>query len=338
MMKWLLSFIILTYFACTSLAQNKSDVELAGLKGPVKSVLYTSHVAVVQGDSIVRGQEKWENEGSFNNLTVYNKAGYEIEELEYGPYGAMRTVIYRDDRNREVENYSYDSQGNLAFKNLSRYNADGQLVEGVSYDMEDSSLSSVITFIYDSNGNKIEEQIHNYNDIFTGGETHYSFYFEYDRKGNVLRQTGGQLHFEYLYEYDKNGKQTDEKVMDSTGRMFTRTLTMYDANGYVMQRQRINTRDAKENEKECSMFEYDANGNQLRYIYCDGDCKPQGSIVKSYDGQNRIVEYLEVSSTGEVEATYTYKYKVDRYGNWTHKYVFLEGQPTYIIEREIEYY
>lgn len=329
---------MLSSFACSCSAQNKSDAELAGLKGPVKSVFYTSHVAVVQGDSIVRGQEKWENEGSFNSLTVYNPAGYEIEEIEYSTFGPMRSVTVRDSLNREIENYSYDSQGNLAFKHLSKYNAEGQLVEGITYDMEDSSLSSKVAFEYDAKGNKIEERFHKNKDMFTGGETQYSFYFEYDKKGNLVRQTGGQAKFEYLYQYDKNGNEVDETVLENTGRLFKQTLLSYDANGYVMQRQTIDNRTEGQTTRECSRFEYDTKGNQLRYVYCDGNCKPLNSVVKSYDEQNRIVEYLEVSSIGAVEATYTYKYKVDQYGNWTHKYVCLEGQPTYIIEREIEYY
>lgn len=334
--------IILVSMSCHAQlpAYEKSDLEHTGLKGQVKSVLYSSYIAIKQGDSIIKGDEKWENAGSGNDFVVYNESGYEIEAIEYfyGPTSAMRKVIKRDSLNREVEEYRFDSQGQLHMKNINKYNASGQLVEGATYDMEDSSLSSKITFIYDSKGNKIEEKIHNYKDYFTGGENQYSFYFEYDKKNKVVRQTGGQAKFEHLYLYDKNGNEVDEKVLDPTGRLFTHTISSYDSNGYIAQRQQIDNRIEGQTQKECFLFEYDAQGNQIRRIECDGDCKPISSIVKAYDDDDRIIEYLEVNNFGVVQATYTYKYKVDQHGNWTHKYVFLEGKPTYIIEQIIEYY
>jgi len=330
------SLVLVTGFA-QGPTQTKTSLEWAGLKGPVKSVFHVSHIAVLQGDSIVRGTEEWENSGSGNWLYVYNRAGYEIEEVEYSTFGTMRIVTIRDSLNRDVEEYSYDSEGQLTYKSVSKYNAFGLLAEGLSYDNDDRLLS-VVSFLYDGIGNKIEERVHNYKSYFSDEETLNSFYFEYDKKNNLVRQTGGRMKFEYRYLYNKNGQQIDEKVMDSTGLMFIHTLSDYDQNGYLIQRQRIENRGEGDNSSECSRYEYDAQGNQLRYIRCDGDCKPLSAIVKSYDDHNRIVEYLEVDVFGAIEATYTYRYKVDQFGNWTHMYVYLNGKPTYIIERVMEYY
>lgn len=290
-----------------------TDLQEEHLIGPVKSVYLTSFVAKKQGKEILKGLPRWEEWGTYNKLLVYNRQGYVVEEHNYTADGTIgnKTITTRDSAGRELEVFYYD--------------------------MNDTFLVSHVTISYDEKGNKTGEAIHHYRDLETGKELSYAFNSEYNAANQKIKQTGGQYGYYHSYTYNKQGQLAESYMYDSTGHLMVLEQLSYDKNGYIAERKETTYR-ADDTLRDCNQYKRDSHGNTIEWIICDSDCKPITKIVREYNTKHDVVKFIQVDGEGKVQATYTYQFVYDQHGNWVQQYVYLEGEPTFILERTIEYF
>lgn len=219
--------------------------------------------------------------------------------------------------------FVYDSYGRL----VTRKNELGEVIESLEYDLDSRQVKSIdglngsITYVYDGNNRVIEtiDQASNsekstydgVGNVLTkidknGNVTSY----QYDVFGNVIKVTNA-LNEETSYTYDKNnnllsvldgnGKKTiytydkmnheltekdplgnvETKVYNTNGTLKKKT----DRNGNViLYTYDVFDRLIKEND---IVYQYDGNDNLLKVV------KGDHSIVREYDGLNRVVKKAE---------------------------------------------
>ncbi|MDX2002365.1 MAG: hypothetical protein SFW35_08025 [Chitinophagales bacterium] len=296
---------------------QKNDLEEHNLNGSVKSVLYTSYKAVLQGDTIIKGQHQWESNLRGDRLIIYNNKGYLIEE------------------------YDYNASRQLASFYRGILDTNGREYEGIMYDVEDNDtvLVSKTIFKYDDNGNQILEHVeHHGHYIYENEDSILDYHFIYDNNNQKIKQYGGRYGWYTVYIYNKVGWLTEEQVYDSTNHLIINKLYKYNKFGNRIEDKEVRIDSKGEKTTKCSQFKWSKKGYVSEYIECDANCKPLGRTLEDYDDLNRRIKYQEVNSYGELVVTYTYSYKDDKYGNWVQQYVYREGKPVYIIEREIKYY
>lgn len=140
----------------------------------------------------------------------YDNDGNRIEVCQYISYKDEFTkYTYRYDRGKIVEEYCYDSNGNVISKEIFKYDKNG---------------NEIVNCKYDSNGRMLEKSTHNYDK--KGKETKSCLYgpdkkllhkttTTYDKDGNEIESrnydSSGSMYLKYTYTYE-NGKMTYECV------------------------------------------------------------------------------------------------------------------------------
>lgn len=316
-----LTFIWLALLtACTlpAIAQQ-TDLQKEWLAGPVKSVYIRSFKAVKQGNEIMKGEHEWQG-SEFDVRKIYNKQGYSIEAHSFDAEGKPSRIIYekRDAEGKELESAVYEIE------------EDG-----------DKELASKVTFTYNSHGNRTVEHVENYKGYYTrkGEDTIVDYYFDYNSANKIVKQHGGRYGMVTLYKYNALGLLIEEQVLDDKGRMFIQKLYAYNK-----QCEKIEERETRItlhnglSSTECWKYKWNNHGLISEFSNCDANCNPIDKATLVYDEQKRLVKHQYLDTNGGIKVTFTYRYKDDQFGNWVVKFVFVDGKPTDIVEREIRYY
>lgn len=240
-------------------------------------------------------------------------------------YDANRNMVEMDGCLADGEiyakyTYKYNSQGklveelyyhgsdlvNYASKRVHLLNSEGLSLGAVYYD-SDGTVTSKYDFVYDNDGNRVEE--HYENSIYV---------FEYDDNGNMIEQyefEDGALVTEAKFIYDDQNRLIEETWMNGNGifehatkrynsqglpveasiygegNAWLGTSTIkYDSDGRVIERidKMLNQNDV------CQTFKYDSNGNLVEHVI---DYQEYLEVMLyTYDSHNNLVlkEIFEV--------------------------------------------
>ena len=168
----------------------------------------------------------------YKDVYTYDKKGNCIKTVRAWDDGAQGRWTTKDNI------YSYDDYGRCVKK-----------VEKVDAQIEDT-----IEYIYDSNGNVIEEKTTSNNgDIGT-------VYYTYDNNGNCIKEIYGNE--TTIYIYDNNGNCTEAIYKYSTGNTEGIKYT-YDSVGRCTKEVRTGVYDSKSTIEQV----YDSNGKCIKRIY-----------------------------------------------------------------------
>ncbi len=265
------------------------------------------------------------------NETLYTYDCFDKVIKKVNPLNQETVYEYDNDQNLIKETnylgdskvFVYDSYGRL----VTRKNELGEVIESLEYDLDSrqvksiDGLNGVITYVYDGNNRVVEtiDQASNsekstydgVGNVLTktdknGNVTSY----QYDVFGNVIKVTnalGEVTSYTYdknnnllsvlngngkktIYTYDKMNHELTEK--DPLGNVETK---VYNTNGTLKKKTDRNgnvilytydvfDRLIKEND---IVYQYDGNDNLLKVV------KGDHSIVREYDGLNRVVKKAE---------------------------------------------
>lgn len=130
--------------------------------------------------------------------------------------------------------------------------------------------------------------------------------YEYDDKGNVIRETSAlpsDQYTTYVYTYDKDGNVINkvEKLFDS-GELVREEVTTYDKNGNVI--------FSKDPRGECE-YTYDSQNNKTLCLEYDYNGKFVGKEEYEYDSNNNNTLLLEYDSNGKLESKTECSYNKD---------------------------
>lgn len=228
-MKNLLGVLMLNLLSFSTIhAQIKTDLEIEGLKGPVKSVRF-ERAEILQGDNVERA--RW-----LVSVTTYDEKGNRLEELKYNANGALlkKMVFTRDDKGNQMK-IIYKADGTIDSKWIYNYDSRGKMTNGTWYD-PDGTLRLKIVKTYDANGKLIEDAMYN-----ADGSTKYKTIFTYDAKGNRVSDTA----------YSDTGAVANKSVWSKSGG----DVTLYNNDGTIWYRA----------SSQAPTLEYDPYGNWTKW-------------------------------------------------------------------------
>lgn len=197
----------------------------------------------------------------------------------------------------------------LSYKNVFKYNANGNTTELANYS-GDGKLKSTIKSSYDATGNLVGEQT-----LMADGTVDLTSTIKVDAKGNRIEQNDVKqnsattlFNYKHYFIYDEKGQMVERIALRGNGTF----LFKYN-------------------------FSYDANGNKTEWIQHGSDSSVIGKVFYKYDDKNRMIEETQYGTKGELKSTFTYSYEFDKKGNWVRRNKMQDGKLAEIKERQITY-
>lgn len=201
-MRDFLTLLIVT-LACAqpSTAQAATDIESAGLSGPVRTVrVETARVSSASGQFVEGGRV-------LAQLYSFDEKGNTTGQSVFDPDGSARRKL--------GWGHTYDTKGRESVRTF--LNARG-------------ALTSRAVFVYDEQGRKVEMTFYN-----PGGAVNHIETFAYDDSGRMVREAhlnpDGTTRNTSVYTYDTGGRLTERIVHKPDGTLFQRTVSTYDEKG-----------------------------------------------------------------------------------------------------------
>ena len=164
---------------------------------------------------------------------------YEAEEREasatsFDPAGNQTghvNIIY-DENGKNLTDWGYIQDNGVLFKIINKYDQSGRLTQ-IDYYFNGEEVSSYVTFEYDEKGNKIREVRRD-----ADGSMEEISTFSYDDAGYLIRHDwydwysyNGALRYYYLYEWGSEGRLVQISRHNADGTLESRTVKRYDDQG-----------------------------------------------------------------------------------------------------------
>jgi len=261
--------------------------------------------------------------GNLNNdLHDYNLKG-KVKSVRETSYKAI-------DRFGEIQKGDIIDEFSLFSNYYVLYNNRGNILTEIEYDL-DGSIDNKSTYSYDKN-NRVLEIIWLNND---GSQDRWIS--KYDEHGYLVEdkwyEDDGSLYLKYQYVNDNNGNILSTSCYAADGTLKSKFIKKYDQKNNLLEHKEYNSLGEIILEQQ---NRYDKSGNRIEKIYKRSDF--YNMSLSSYDDKNNVIEEIDYSSDGKVKEKRTYSYEYDKKNNWTTKIHYRNGNPLYIIEREIMYY
>ncbi len=206
----------------------RNDLEIAGLKGKIKSIAIKH--------SFLDDDRNWIEE-----VQKYNLLGYLYEKEEFGN-GEQKIIYKRDDKNNIVEERcsGFEAEGySVNWMKKNTFNELNKLIQS-KYFIEDV-ISTINQFKYDINGNLISNYTTFPKDIASEEVTLY----KYDENKNILEKIDKTSvkkkyipHFmKYIYKYDSRQNKIYESEVNEKGEVGISRKFKYDNNDNIVEEQ-----------------------------------------------------------------------------------------------------
>jgi hypothetical protein len=259
--------------------------------------------------SIVQRSEHFTKKRFWDStMYIFNKKGDIITEYNYGRVRGLDIVWqYKYDKKRNlILKTCLDSSGTTQYKTIDEYDKNHHLIKSIWYDF-DEKPGGLDSFKYDNKGNKIEAITYNADSSIKNKSV---FKYNIDnRKVEDSYYEAGIFKWKTKYVYDEKGNIIEEYWLGKSDSLLRKLANKY-------------------NDKTLKIEQdwHNPDGNVYKTIYQYGT---SGSLIRE-DWYN---------DNGKLSTTTRYKYEVDRKNNWIRiTTLTAEGNPTRIIEREIEYF
>jgi len=206
--------------------------------------------------------------------------------------------------------YSGDNTKNLTFKNVFKYDKNGNRMELANY-RSDGGLVSTIKSAYDSSGKVVSEET-----VLANGVVDIKTSIKTDENGNRVEQddikqggSGNLFNYKYIYRYDAQAHMVERVGYRGNGAFFLK----YN-------------------------FNYDANGDRIEWLQLTQANQVIYKVVYKYDNNHNIIEETKFNPDGSVKETFTYTYEFDKKGNWTKQKKLQNGTVVETRVREYKYF
>lgn len=175
----------ITFIFSSILFAQEQILKDFNLNGSVKLYEVKVYSAIINGDSIVKGNPIWEE----HQFVKFNNAGIKTEDNYYDTNNKyMGNAVYYDYPNELYNKTIFtDSIGKISGYDIYQFDQKNNLVQFTSYDKNDLVINSMnyenikSEIKYDSIGNKIEETIYNLDGEKDGKQT-----YKYNEKQQLI--------------------------------------------------------------------------------------------------------------------------------------------------------
>ena len=185
------------------------------------------------------------------------------------------------------------------------YNDQGYLIESVSKDEENKTLSTNL-YEYDAQGNRIRHDL-----LTDKGDIFMSTFSKYNDKQQLIEKSNCV------------GGVCDEK-----------TVFTYDDKGFLIREDKYK----KDSLTSKTLYKNDEKGNPLERLTYDATDKLVKKVTSTYDKEGNETENVVYKEDGTIAQKKNYTYQYDKKKNWIKKTESENGEPYLIIEQKFEYY
>lgn len=327
-------------------ATNTADLANFELKGSVKSVESHSYNAnnsigisvktnrgVVYIESFISYDKTlFSPEGQILNEAALDCSGLPAFEVKH-KYGQNKKLISK--QFTEIYELGYENSTSKS-ETIYDYNKNGKLISTKVTDLETELVTDWKMYEYNSKGDKIKE----IGLTITGKDTLYyknsSLTHKYNENGvkvlSIITDGNQERKLEHnakgLLVLDELKIKNEDKYLEKTTYSYTNqglkvSYYQYDANGELFfEEHRTYNNDELLIEKEIS-FEIEGS--------YDKD-------ILTYNQNKQLIKEQTFDLDGNLKNTIEFVYKNDRYGNWTQRITYKNGEPNAIVERKITYH
>jgi len=212
------------------------------------------------------------------------------------------------------------------------YNELGQLEKQILYN--DDIHWSTYNYIYDINGNLIEEFVIIQSDL----DTIYH-YFEYDYQGRMTKDSDISERKKKIKSWEYNEKGILVKMISLDTNWTSATYNEVDKNGdWVVVKKVDNSEIPETNESYIKTYEYNKQGLLIREYTTDIDGTANWELLMTYDENGFLIEKKSINLKEGNIFNITYKYKFDKLGNWVKKITKVNGKLEEEEKRKIKYF
>ena len=269
----------------------------------------------------------WEKQHFKGKVKSITETSFEVEE-KFGEYvKGQRDGIH--DQYDEL-NLQFNTDGNL-IQELRIYLSGSASKRVFVFDNQHRCIEERFSYIkrneesyrdqfsvknyYDDYGNVILKDNYSSDGKITEIDTLY-----YNKDGNLIEikafDTDGDMGGKVLYKYTTDGKKSEEAVYSSDGSLLSKQSTDYDGG--------LKIKDS-----------YQQNNHYQIMVYDQSQQIVERSTYKILNKDNVLNE-----DNLKLTSSWMFQYEYDEHGNWINQYQYQEDEknPTYVVEREIEYY
>ncbi|MCK8521517.1 hypothetical protein M0D21_08055 [Aquimarina sp. D1M17] len=282
-------------------------------------------------------------EGRKSRKIRINKLLFDLDfEVNFDEQG--RTIKYRPNIGGHISFFEYNDQNQLVkLRKCSKIND------------KDKDCSELIEYLYDYEGNLIEESKYErsyYDNTRNKLINIYIYRLEkkYNKHNDIIEENLK------LYDYETDYENNDAEKLESIEIRSKVFQNEYNNNmQLIKQKFVLKTNDSLIKGDRWIDYEYDDNDNLIKKwthfasyddietYYSDGKLKIKNSNtwsgpIKCYYLENGDVDHVE-SPKSYHNTTIKCEYgEYDKVGNWTKRIIYIKGIPKYYTDRKIEYY
>jgi len=220
--------------------------------------------------------EEIEEKYKLSFMSIDNKADNIIDRNMSITYNKNGDILV------ETTKWNYqDKYGEESWIFTNSYDDNGILV--ATSHLNNHNRTSITTYTYDKNGNKIKEVEKN-----SDGEIESIDEYAYDKNHNILtdiRDYNGDRVIDYITRYTYN---EDNKILTEIETMDDKDI----ANNIIS--------------RETIEYTYDANGNLIKEIQKEDDGDITIKNTYTYDSNNNLMKEIEEEGEDVTTTTYTY--------------------------------
>ena len=211
---------------------------------------------------------------------------------------------------------SYNEQGYKISE--KRYNSDGVLKEEYHYTYNDDGLLQNVINI-SSDGQKTGTDIYIYQDkvlmekqmiseIFPS--LNRTIKYKYDSNGRIIEEFGGFVPYISQKKYDDKGNIVELKSYRKDMVLLWEHHYKYNNKGILIEERAASIGD-----------------DYIEMVY-----------KYEYDNRLNITKKQIFNINADLEKSLQFSYQYDKHGNWIGKTLIIDGEPKFIIERQISYF
>lgn len=286
---------------CTVPKTATTEREFNCLKGNVHTVKSESAVFVKKDSQFVKTAV------SKVQILTYDKQGNLIERQshgtkDYGTESEISRIVFNFNSQGIATGWEeYNSARPIPVKNIYTYDSKGRRIkQTVAY--TESNEQSILIFIYDSDGNKVEERSYYPVPITNDSKQTDKYYEKYLNRFTRYKYDGNNL-IQTTY-YNKTGSITNKVlVIYENGNIKETIAYSADADGNLIDRYR-------------TFFRYDEKGNMIEKIVFNKDDSIKNRYVDGFDEQGYRISRIIYDSNEKITSKSSLTYVYDSHGNW----------------------
>jgi YD repeat-containing protein len=163
--------------------------------------------------------------------------------------------------------------------------------------------------------------------------------YSYDEKGRVtqvviLNSIDG-LRGSKLINYDDKDNQVTESDYNARGKLLRKEVRKLDKSGLPVETRIYNAEDNLVNYRK---EKFDEKGLRNELTVFSPDEKVLMKVFFKYDQKENLILQEGVDDLGQAFLPMRYEYEFDKQGNWIKRVEYVGSKPTFVLERQFEYY